>query len=135
MNNLPIGIALDGQILMNKKTKRPPSNTESLIRLKDQGFLAKIEHFRMAVHPLEDGPILVRDKIWRQPIKLKGKLGDNYTVFVEPRQTGGATTMTLTKGEEKIVIRAFCNEKDRFTRRTGVAECLKKLERLHNIKA
>lgn len=117
------------------KNKRPPSNTESLIRLKDQGYSARIEHFRIAVHPLEDEPLLVHDKTWRQPIKLKGKLGDNYTVFVEPRQTGGATKMTLEKGEEKIVVQAFCNDNDHFARRTGVLECLKKLERLHDIKA
>jgi hypothetical protein len=99
---------------MNKTTKRPPSNTESLIRLKDQGFSAKIEHYRVAVHPQEDFERLVPDYLWRKPIKMKGILGDTYTVFVEPRQMGGATKLSLTRGEEQIVVQAFCNEKDRF---------------------
>ncbi len=120
--------------LMKKPTKRPPSNTESLIRLKDQQYNVRIEHFRLTVHPLETEPKLVHDSLWRKPLKVKNSLsGDIYTVFVEPRQMGGATIMTLTKGEEKITVQSVCNEKDHFARRIGVSECLNKLKKLHNI--
>ncbi len=119
--------------LMKKPTKRPPSNTESLIRLKDQQYSVHIEHYRVVAYPFETEPKLVHDKTWRQPLKIKGALGDIYTVFVEPRQTGGATTLKVQRDNEQIVVQSVCNSKDHFARRVGVKNCLEKLKKLHNI--
>ncbi len=115
------------------KNKRPPSNTESLIRLKDQQYDVRIEHYRAAVHPMKDEIEIVNDRTWRKPVKMVGHLGDVYDVFVTPRQMGGGTKLTLTRGEEEIVVLAFCNEQDRFCRRIGVKTALAKLKKLHDI--
>lgn len=65
---------------------------------------------------------------------LQNLFNPSYYWREEISHFGGATELILQKGEEKIVVRADCYAKDRFARRLGVREALKKLENLFGIK-
>ena len=75
---------------------------------------------------------LVRDSDFRGSIENL----DNPSYFwnTEISHFGGATELELTRGEEKIVVRADCYAKDRFNRKLGVKFALSKLENLYGIK-
>lgn len=111
---------------------RPPSNKPILDKLKNDGYRIKIEHFRrVPVRPLNPDATawskqVIPDREWREFL-----FTNNYDL---PDENGGATELTLERGEEKIVVRADCYYKDRFCRRVGVREALKKLESLYGIK-
>lgn len=108
--------------------KQPP-NTAALNILKAQGYKVIINHYRrVSIKNLEDNGwtiALIPDFEWRQYF---------YTNFYDlPEEKGGATELTLIRGEEKIVVRVDCYIKDSFCRRLGVFECLRKLKQLYNI--
>lgn len=112
------------------KNKKTPTNTESLIRLKNQGFDVKIKHYRMVTQRDDNmgwKAKLTPDFEWRENI--------NTGYYDLPNEKGGATDLILIRGEEKIVVRASCYAKDHFCRRVGVLEALKKLKKLHGIEA
>lgn len=110
---------------MNTKT---PPNTPALKSLKNQGYSVKINHFRRKKWKDKLEPLLA-DKTIR---KLKDSFPEfDYHLFSE---RGGATELSLTRGGETIKVRADCYHKDTFSKRQGVLECLKRLEKLHGIK-
>ena len=109
---------------MNTKTL---PNTAAIQNLKNQGFRVTINHFRK----WKGLRGIVRDKEVRSFVNRFNS--ENWWQAID--QKGGATDLILERGEEKITVRATCYHKDHFCRRTGVLECLKKLENLHNIKA
>lgn len=108
-------------------TKIPP-NTPALKSLKNQGYSLKITHFRRKLWKDKKEQLLA-DKAIRENIRHGGF---GYEMVSE---RGGATVLELQKGEEKITVRADCYHKDTFSKRQGVLECLKRLEKLHGIKA
>lgn len=110
---------------MNTKT---PPNASSLKSLKNQGFQIKISHYRRKKWKDKLEP-LIPDKKIREIAKFGG-LG--YAIVSE---RGGATVLTLEKDGEVINVRVDCFYKDAFSKRIGVLECLKRLEKLHDIKA
>ena len=107
-------------------TKTPP-NTAALKSLKNQGFSLKISHYRRKLWKDKKEPLLA-DAAIRENIKLGGF---GYEMISE---RGGATELELKRGEEIIKVRADCYVKDSFSKRQGVLECLKRLEKLHGIK-
>ncbi len=123
------------------KNTRPPTNTESLIRLKNQNFSVRITHFRKvkSLDIDDDGlyvykvdPILHHDSYVR---KVNKETPEDEIPYFKYLPSGGATELELLNGEEKIIVRATCYAKDKFARRIGVANCLKKLKELYNIEA
>lgn len=127
-------------IKKHMKNKKTPTNTEALIKLKNQGFQIRIQHLRK-VKTLdigEDGlycykvdPVLHNDSYVR---KVNKDVADDEIPYFKYLPEGGATEIILDNGEEKITVRATCYAKDRFSRRVGVATALAKLEKLYNIK-
>jgi len=105
---------------MNNKT---PPNTAAIKSLKNQGFQIKITHWRKKTWKDKEQP-LVLDKAVRAT--------KNYNIV---SHHGGATEIFLKKGEQEIKVRADCYHRDSFCKRLGVLECLKRLEKLHNITA
>ncbi len=117
---------------MNTKT---PPNTAAIKNLKSQGFQVKIRHYRRKKWKDKLEPLLSDKKIreamgWNIGAGNMGAFG--YHLFSE---RGGATVLELKRGEEEIKVRADCYVKDSFSKRQGVLECLKRLEKLHGIKA
>lgn len=110
---------------MNKK---PAPNTAALQNLKAQNFKIKITHFRRKKWKDKLEP-LIQDRAIRENIK-RGGFG--YEMVSE---RGGSTEICLTRGEEKIVIRADCYVKDSFSKKIGVFQCLDKLKKLYDINA
>ena len=110
---------------MNQKT---PPNTPALKALQNQGFQISIKHFRRKLWKDKKEQLLA-DKAIRENIKHGGF---GYEMISE---RGGATELSLTKGDETIKVRADCYHKDSFCKRQGVKICLDRLEKLHNIKA
>lgn len=111
---------------MNNKT---PPNTAALDSLKNQGYKLIVNHYRrVAVKNLEDNGwtiSLIPDFEWRKYF---------HTNFYDlPEEKGGATELTLLRGEEKIVVRVDCYIKDSFSRRLGVKAALDKLKKLYDI--
>lgn len=111
---------------MNTKT---PPNTAAIKNLKSQGFKIDIIHYRRKAVNDKKEP-LIADKTIRAVKKIFPDINHNIV-----SQTGGATEIRLSKGEDVIVVRADCYVKDNFNRRIGVKTCLDRLEKLHNIKA
>ena len=109
---------------------RPPSNAAAIKSLEDQGYNVRIQHFRrVPIFQIENSKWekkVIPDFEWRK------YLFTNY--YDLPDENGGATEITLKRGEEKIVVRADCYVKDRFCRRIGVSYAMKKLESLYGIK-
>jgi len=108
-----------------KASKKTPTNTESLIRLKDQGYRVIIRHLRKvkSLDINEDGlfvykvsPTLHSDSFVRDVIKeAYPEAGEiPYFKYVE---NGGATILELRNGEEKITVQATCYAKDNFCKR------------------
>ena len=123
---------------MNKNQKTP-TNTESLQRLKDKGYRLTIHHLRRVkiLDINEDGlyyykvdPVLHKDSYIR---KVNKDVADDEIPYFKYLPEGGASEMRLEKDGEDIVVRSTCYVKDKFARRLGVAQCLEKLEKLHNI--
>lgn len=112
---------------MKNKT---PTNAATLNNLKDQGWEIYITHYRRPNKGMFDAK-LVRDKDYRESLP-KGKFAHVYWQE-EISHFGGATELQLTRGEEKITVRADCYAKDRFSRRVGVKFALDKLKSLYNI--
>lgn len=114
---------------------RPQSNAAAIQRrrnpvAKRPKLERKIQHYRRVPVLEVDGnkweKQIVPDFEWRKFL---------FTGYYDlPDENGGATELILKKGEEKIVVRADCYAKDRFARRLGVREALKKLENLYGIK-
>lgn len=109
---------------------KTPTNTAALNVLKSQGFKVIINHHRRCpTFNIKENKWeinLIPDFEWRK------YLFTNY--YDLPEEKGGATILTLLRGEEKITVRTDCYIKDRFCRRLGVFECLKKLENLYGVK-
>lgn len=114
---------------MNTKT---PPNTAAIKSLKNQGFKIKINHFRRKKWKDKFEPLLSDKKIREAMSWNIGEGAFGYHLFSE---RGGATILELKRGEEEIKVRADCYHKDGFSKRQGVLQCLKRLEKLHNIKA
>lgn len=118
---------------------KTPTNTTALNALKSQGWKVNVTHYRHlndeAYFPYEyeigKGRV-VKDSVYRQSIQ--GFVDKPNFWREEISHFGGATTLELTRGEEKITVRADCYIKDRFARKLGVSACLKKLENLYGIK-
>lgn len=116
---------------------KTPTNTAALNALKSQGWKVNVTHYRHlndeAYYPkeIEKGRI-VKDSVYRRSIQ--GCIDKSNFWREEISHFGGATTLELTCGEEKITVRADCYVKDRFARKLGVSACLKKLENLYGIK-
>lgn len=110
---------------------KTPTNTAALNSLKSQGWKIYVEHYR---RPYDDmfSQKLVKDKDYRN--SLNGASNPSWFWNDEIDHFGGATVLKLIRGEEEIAVRADCYIGDRFTRRLGVAACLKKLESLYGIK-
>lgn len=130
-------------IVTNKhmKNKKTPTNTESLIRLNQQGYQVKVRHLRKvkALSINEDGlfvykvdPVLHSDSVVREVIK-EADVEKGEIPYFKYLPEGGATEMRIQKGDEEIVVRATCYAKDKFSRRIGVLNCLEKLKNLYNI--
>lgn len=125
--------------MTNMKT---PPNTAALNNIKNQGWTINIVHWRLLkkdAYVPHDGRqgLLIRDRDYRE--SLKGyeslKSDDDYCSCwtFEVSHFGGATEIILERGEEKIVVRADCHVKDRFSRRLGVKTALDKLKKLYDI--
>ena len=110
---------------MNTKT---PPNTAALKSLKNQGFKISISHYRRKLWKDKKEQLLADKKI-----RENAKFGGFGYEMVSER--GGATLLELKRGEEEIKVRADCYHRDSFCKRLGVLECLKRLEKLHNIVA
>jgi len=110
---------------------KPPPNTTSLNSLKSQGYKVIINHCRRVwgydYIEAKWGVRLVPDSEWRVACFNNG-------FYKLPEEKGGATILTLIRGEEKIIVRADCYIKDSFCRRQGVLATLNKLEKLYGIK-
>ncbi len=106
------------------------TNTAALNILKSQGFKVVINHYRRCptfnIQESKWEINLIPDFEWRKYL-FTGCYG-------LPGEKGGATILTLLRGEEKITVRADCYIKDRFCRRAGVKAALDKLQKLYNIK-
>lgn len=113
---------------MNTKT---PPNTAAIKSLKNQGFQIKINHFRRKKWKDKFEPLLADKKIREAMSWNVSGVTFGYHLFSE---RGGATELELKRGEEEIKVRADCYVKDSFSKRQGVLECLKRLEKLHGIK-
>ena len=109
---------------------RPPSNVAAIQSLKDQNWTVKIQHYRRPNKGFYENN-LVKDREFRD--SLRNLFDQRFYWREEISHFGGATELILQKGEEKIVVRADCYVKDRFARRLGVREALKKLESLYGI--
>lgn len=123
----------------NMKNKKTPTNTESLIKLKNQGYHYRIQHLRKvkALDIGEDGlycykvdPVLHNDSFVR---KVNKDVAEDEIPYFKYLPEGGATEMRIQKDDEEIVVRATCYAKDKFSRRIGVLNCLEKLKNLYNI--
>lgn len=130
-------------IVTNKhmKNKKTPTNTESLIRLKEQNFQIRIHHLRkvktLAVN--EDGLFcykvdkeLHNDSFIRR-VNQEANVEKGEIPYFKYIEHGGATILYLKKGDEEITVQSTCYAKDRFDRREGVAQALKRLKKLHGI--
>lgn len=109
---------------MNKKA---PSNANSLDFYKSQGFTVQIKHFRRVYMYTSNSPKwkyhIVPDSLWRSKVE--------ETYYMEyPDEKGGATELTLTRGNEEYKVRSDCYVKDSFCRRLGVRACLDKLDNI-----
>lgn len=109
--------------------KTPPSNKLALESLKSQGYKVIINHYRrVPIKNIENNGwtvSLTADFEWRQFL---------HTGFYDlPEEKGGATILTLIRGEEKIIVRADCYIHDSFCRRLGAKAALDKLKKLYNI--
>jgi hypothetical protein len=130
-----------------KKSNRPTPNKEALTRLKEQGFEVTVQHFRRVrcKRDKNERPAhrIVPDnerrewekRVLRQDGVTLSQCFYDAIGYDAPEIKGGATELTLQRGEEKITVRADCYAKDTFCRRLGVKACLEKLEKLHSIKA
>jgi hypothetical protein len=107
---------------------RPKPNTAAIKNLKDQGFSVKIIHYRRKKWKDKLEP-LIQDRAIRENIK-RGGFG--YEMVSE---RGGSTEICLTRGEEKIVIRADCYVGDAFCKKIGTRVALDKLKKLYDINA
>lgn len=125
------------------KNTRPQTNTESLLKLKSQGYFVKINHHRkVKVLDVNDDGLftykvdskLHADSVVRKVIKEADTVRGEIPYF-KYLAKGGATEMILEKDGEKINILATCYSKDHFCRRNGVKVCLEKLKKLYNIEA
>lgn len=116
---------------------KTPTNTAALNSLKSQGWNVNIVHWRhlhKGAFVECDGRqgLLIKDKDYRETLK---DMPDKFEFWdIEVSHFGGATEIILVRGEEKIVVRADCYVKDRFSRRLGVKAALNKLENLYGIK-
>ena len=110
------------------KNTKPAPNTAALQNLKSQGYKISIKHLRRKKWKDKLEP-LIQDRAIRENIKRGGY---GYEMVSE---RGGATELELTKGEEKIIIRADCYVKDSFSKKMGVKVALDKLKTLYNIEA
>ena len=125
------------------KNKKTPTNTESLIRLKEQDFQIRIHHLRkvksLAVN--EDGLFcykvdkeLYNDSFIRK-VNQEANVEKGEIPHFKYIEHGGATILNLKRGGEEITIQSTCYAKDKFSKRQGVKTCLKKLNDLYNIEA
>lgn len=115
---------------------KTPTNTTALNSLKSQGWNVNIFHWRLlkknayVLHSSRQG-MMIRDKDYRETLN---NFDDRSALWnTEVSHFGGATEIILERGEEKIIVRADCYVKDRFSRRLGVRAALDKLKKLYDI--